>query len=275
MQYCQHRLWQCRSQDNNLHSLIGLVGKLKLLHWDFIKSLSLVCIFSSGTHWTWRLRRWRLRTDITWLAGSPTLVLRLCSGACLIQTNSNILSDIIHFLDTQNYNLVENTSSQMFWESHLYIKKYSLWGGKKKTSLPSNHSNHLDRNMCSGHGTFWRHRPISILVRTEFIRHLSSLGSTMEAVCLGGCQHNEVPWQCRGCAPATWGHVMGRCSSSRARAAHFPSYSRGNTHRVDKGCTACFNSPAGVDNKWLFFSPFSFGTQFQGSGQTQAWAGRS
>ena len=51
-----------------------------------------------------------------------------------IQLNTSLLSDIIHFLAVQNYYLVENTPSQMFWESHLHLKiLYSFFqplGGK-------------------------------------------------------------------------------------------------------------------------------------------------
>lgn len=59
----------------------------------------------------------------------------------------------------------------------------------------------------------------------------ASLGSTTEAACLREYLYNEVPWQWRGCAPATSGHVMGTCRSSRVRATYLLSspIAAGNT----------------------------------------------
>lgn len=144
----------------------------------------------------------------------------------------------------------------MFWVSHLYLKILSWLLPWEKKTLSSNHSNHLERNICSGHRTFWSHRSISIQVRIKVTRQRSSLGSTMEAVCLGGYLHNEVPWQWRGRAPATLGHVMVICGSSRIRATYFPSSPRaaGNTQTIGKGWTVCFNPHVGKDNGRHLFS---------------------
>jgi len=82
----------------------------------------------------------------------------------------------------------------------------------------------------------------------KVIRQRSSLGMSREAVCLGGYLHNEVPWQWRGCAPATSGHVLGICRSGRIRATYLSSSPRaaGNTQNVGKGLTLIICATCGL-----------------------------
>lgn len=70
--------------ESKVRTFLKTIAQIPLLVWmqnlnsyrDFTKFLILVCIFSSGTY-----RTWRLRTVITCFPESPALVLSLCTEA--------------------------------------------------------------------------------------------------------------------------------------------------------------------------------------------------